>query len=242
MIENGCLDGVDEIYGLHNYPWAMAGKVKIKSDALLAAGDRFDLVIRGRGCHAARPHDGLDPIIAAAQLISHWQSIVARRINPVHPAVLSIGQLQAGHVFNVIPDSVFLAGTVRTFYPEDRQMIRELMEISLENLNRQGYQTEWKYTLGYDAVVNSSFGVDKVVKAAVSVLGSENVDSAAEPEGWAEDFAYYLQQRPGAFFMLGSGNSAKGIIEPLHSPRYDMDESTLTYGAAVAAAIVLSVL
>lgn len=240
MIQNACLEGVDEIYGLHNDPGTMAGKVRLKTGALLAAGDRFDLEIRGHGCHAARPHDGLDPIIAAAQLISNWQAIVARKINPVHPAVLSVTQIKAGDVFNVIPDQVFLAGTVRTFAVEDRQIIRELMEISLENLTRLGYHIEFKYTQGYDAVINAAFGVERVVQMAAAILGPENVDRNTEPEGWAEDFAYYLQQRPGAFFLLGSGNPAKGITQPLHSSHYDMDESALTYGAALAAAIMVS--
>jgi amidohydrolase len=238
MIQNGCLQGVDEVYGLHNDPGTLVGKLRLKPGPIFAAGDRFDLVIRGRGGHAARPHEGLDPVIAAAQLITNWQSIVARRINPTHPAVLSVTQLKAGDVFNVIPDQVFLAGTVRTFSADDRRIIRELMEISCENLTRQNYQTEFKYTVGYDAVINTPLGVEQVVKAAIAILGHENVDSATEPVGMAEDFAYYLQHRPGAFFLLGSGNPEKGISESLHSARYDMDETALTYGAAVAAAIV----
>lgn len=240
MIAQGCLKEVSAVYGLHNDPGTPVGKIRTRVGPLLAAGDRFDLTIRGRGCHAARPHDGLDPVIAGAQLITGWQSIVARRLNPVHPAVLSVTQFKAGDVFNVIPDTAFLAGTIRTFAAADRTLIQELMEISLENLRKQGYQIEYKYTLGYDAVINHRAGVECIAKAATLVLGAEHVDTMAEPEGWAEDFAYYLQHCPGAFYLLGSGNAGKGITAPLHSARYDFDEAALAVGAAIAVAIILS--
>lgn len=239
MIEQGCLQGVDEIYALHNDPSTPVGKVRIRLGALLAAGDRFDLVIRGRGGHAARPHDGLDPVIAGAQLITEWQTIISRRINPVHPAVLGVTQFNAGDVFNVIPDTAFLAGTVRSFAAADRDLIQELMTISLENYHQQGYQTEFKYTRGYDAVINHRQGVERVGQAAVKILGTDQVDSLSDPEGWAEDFAYYLQHRPGALFLLGSGNAEKGITAPLHSSRYDFDETAIAYGAAIVAVMFL---
>lgn len=239
MIAQGCLEGVSEVYGLHNDPGTAVGEVRVRSGAILAAGDRFDLTIRGRGGHAARPHDSLDPVIAGAQLITQWQSIISRRVNPVHPAVLSVTQFKAGDVFNVIPDTAFLAGTVRTFSAEDRELIQQLMEISLENLHKQGYQTEFKYTRGYDAVINQRPGVERVVKAATAILGAEHVDAMTQPEGWAEDFAYYLQHRPGAFYLLGSGNAAKGITAPLHSAYYNLDETALTFGAAIMATLVL---
>jgi amidohydrolase len=240
MIAEGCLDGVDEIYGLHNDPGTPVGSIRLRNGPLLAAGDRFDLWIKGRGGHAARPHDNLDPVIAGAELITQWQSIISRRINPAHPAVLSVTQFKAGDVFNVIPDTAFLAGTVRTFHPTDRQLIQDLMLISLEDLHRKGYQTEFKYTLGYDPVINHRQGVQRIVQAAEKVLGAERVDSATDPEGWAEDFTYYLQHRPGAFFLLGSGNVEKGITAPLHSTRYDFDEAAISYGAAICAALVYS--
>ena len=137
---------------------------------------------------------------------------MARRLNPVHPAVLSVTQFKAGDVFNVIPDTAFLAGTVRTFTSADRALIRELMEISLENLNRQGYQTDFKYTLGYDAVVNHREGVERITRAATTILGAEHVDPMTEPEGWAEDFAYYLQHRPGPFIYWAAVMRKKGSL------------------------------
>ncbi|MBS0349648.1 MAG: amidohydrolase [Proteobacteria bacterium] len=238
MIAQGCLDGLDEIYGLHNDPGTPVGSIRLRNGPLLAAGDRFDLRVKGRGGHAARPHDNLDPVIAAAELITHWQSIISRRINPAHPAVLSVTQFKAGDVFNVIPDTAFLAGTVRSFYAADRRLIQNLMEISLEDLRRKGYQTDFKYTLGYDPVINHRSGVQRIIQAAEKILGVEQVDSVTDPEGWAEDFAYYLQHCPGAFFLLGSGNTEKGIVAPLHSSSYDFDEAAISYGAAMVAALV----
>lgn len=239
MIEQGCLEGVDEVYGLHNDPGTPVGKVRTRIGALTAAADRFDLTIRGRGCHAARPQDGLDPVIAGAHLISAWQAIIARRINPVHAAVLSVTQFHAGEVFNVIPDNAVLAGTVRTFDASDRSLIRELMQAQLESLHKQGYQTEFKYIDGYAAIINQRPGVERLAAAAIAVVGEEQVDTATDPESWGEDFCYFLQHKPGAFYFLGSGNAKKNITAPLHSPRFDFDENALAFGSAIMATLVL---
>ncbi len=239
MIEKGCLQDVNEVYGLHNDPGTAVGKIRTRVGALMAAADLFELTIRGRGCHAARPHDGLDPVIVGAQLIIEWQSIMTRRINPVHPAVLSVTQFKAGDVFNVIPDTAYLAGTLRTFDKKDRALIRELMQIALNAVEKQGYGINFNYIEGYDTVVNHKFGVDRVVRAASEIVGPENVDASTEPEGWAEDFCYYLQHCPGAFYFLGSGNAEKNITAPLHSSRYDFDETAIAIGAAVMTTLVL---
>lgn len=239
MIEKGCLEGVDEIYGLHNDPGTQVGKVRTRVGALMAAADVFELTIRGRGCHAARPQDGLDPVIVGAQLVTQWQSIVTRRISPVHPAVLSVTQFKAGDVFNVVPDTAFLGGTIRTFDKSDRQLIKKLLGISLHAYEEMGYTMELNYIDGYDPVVNAKFGVERVAQAAAAVVGHDNVDTNTDPEGWAEDFCYYLQHRPGAFYFLGSGNREKNITAPLHSARYDFDEQALVIGAAVMSNLVL---
>lgn len=239
MIEAGCLDEVNEVFGLHNDPRTSVGKVRTRIGALTAAADRFDVIIRGHGCHAARPQDGLDPIIAGAQLICQWQSIISRRINPVNPAVLSVTQFNAGDVFNVIGDTAAMAGTVRTFNAEDRVLIRQLMQSSLDALNSQGYQSEFNYTMGYDAIINHRAGVERVAKAAADILGEKQIDAQTDPESWGEDFCYYLQHKPGAFYFLGSGNPKKNITAPLHSSRFDFDEDALAVGAAVMANIVL---
>jgi len=239
MIEQGCLDGVDEVYGLHNDPITPVGTIRTRVGPLTAAADRFSLKIEGVGCHAAKPQEGLDPIIAASGLVMEWQTLVARRIDPIHAAVLSVTRFHAGTTFNIIPDSAELVGTVRTFFEADRQLIEALMRASLTGLEARGYRCELDYMRGYDSIVNHGIGVERVGKAASAVLGEENVSTATDPAGWGEDFAFYLQQRPGAFYFLGSGNSAKGITEPLHSARFDIDEDCLPLGAAIMAELIL---
>jgi len=239
MIEQGCLDGVDEVYGLHNDSGTPVGKIRTRVGPLLAAGDRFDLTITGRGCHAARPQDGLDPIIPTAQLILDWQNIVPQRKNHDYPAILGVTQFIAGNTFNVIPDVATLAGTVRTFDESDRDFIETSMRNALLTLIGKKYRCEFIYSRGYDVVVNHDEGVKQVISAAEKIIGKENIDSHTEPAGWAEDFSYYLQHRPGAFYFLGSGNKKKGIIEPLHSARFDIDEDAIPIGAAIMAGMIL---
>ena len=233
MIEKGCLEGVAEVYGLHNDPGTQVGNIRLCEGAMMAAGDKFNLSIVGKGGHAARPHDCLDPIIAGANLVTQWQSQIARRINPAHPAVLSVTKFQSGDTFNVIPDAAELSGTIRTFYDEDRQLIQNLMQDALLSLEKMGYQCHFNYTRGYDAVVNHAENVATLVKAATPIIGADAIDAKTEQVGWAEDFAYYLQHRPGTFFFLGSGNKDKNITAPLHSAQFDIDEDALAVGAAI---------
>jgi amidohydrolase len=233
MIKAGCLDGVDEIYGLHNDPELAVGKIKTKVGALMAAGALFDCIVKGKGCHAARPQDGLDPVYAAALLVLEWQSIVSRRLNPAHTTVLSVTEFHAGECRNIIPDKAELEGTFRTFGEKDLQLIEELMAIPVDALKLQGYECKFNYDKTYDPVINEKYGVHRVIDAATGIIGRENIDYTAEPVGWSEDFCYYLQQRPGAFYFLGSGNNDRGINAPLHSPRFDIDEDALPLGAAI---------
>lgn len=238
MIEQGCLEEVDEVYGLHNDPGTPVGTVKTRVGSLMACADRFDLTIKGVGCHAARPHDGLDPITAGCELIGQWQRIISRFINPAHQAVLSVGSFHSGETFNVIPQTAEIKGTVRTFTPQDRITIQNLLESSLANLNAQNYQCEFNYTQGYPSVINHRLGVEAVTRAAASIQEIEHTITDCEPQGWGEDFAYYLQHKPGAFFFLGSGNES--LHAPLHSPVFDIDERCLSIGAKLMAQIVLA--
>ncbi len=240
MIEQGCLNGVDEVYGLHNDPGTLVGKIRTRVGPLMAAGDRFDLLVTGRGCHAARPQDGLDPLVPTAQLILDWQNIVPMRKNHDYPAVLGVTQFLAGDTFNVIPDTAKVAGTVRTFDAADRDFIENSMRQAVTKLVEKNYRCEFDYLRGYDAVINHEQGVQQVVAAATTIIGAAHIDHQTEPAGWAEDFAYYLQHCPGAFFFLGSGNPEKNITEPLHSARFDIDEDALPIGAAIMAELVLT--
>ncbi len=240
MIEQGCLDGVDEVYGLHNDPGTEIGKIRLCEGPLTACADSFSLGIKGIGCHAAKPHDGLDPILCAAELITHWQSFITRHINPAHLAVLSVTQVNAGNAYNVIPDTATLGGTVRTLFPDDKSKIKQLIEGSFAHYREQGFTFTFNYMDGYPPIVNHPHGVKRVTDAAIPVLGESNVDNNTEAAGWGEDFSYFIQNTPGAFFLLGSGNPDKGIVEPLHSPRFDIDEDCLAIGVAVMLNLVLS--
>jgi amidohydrolase len=239
MIAYGCLADCDEVYGLHNDPGTPVGKVRLRAGAMTATADRFSLTIKGKGCHAARPQDGLDPVPAAAGVVLEWQTLVSRRLDPVHPAVVSVTQIHAGTTFNIIPDEAVIGGTVRTFFGADRDMIEKLMRASLVGLEARGYRCEFTYLRGYDSIVNHESGVRRVADAAGAVLGAENVDPATDPVAWGEDFSYYLQHKPGAFFFLGSGNAKLGVTEPLHSPRFDVDEDCMPIGAAIMTELVL---
>ena len=239
MIEQGCLEGVDEIYGLHNTPSIEVGQIGVRACVLMQASNRFNMTIHGRGAHAARPQDGLDPIVAGSQLVNQLQSIVSRQINPNQSVVLSITQFHAGQTSNVIPDNAYLAGTMRG-QRSTLKMVEKMMQTHLEGLKLQGYDYHLNIQGGYDAVINHEEGVDRVVEAAQTIMGEHNVDANIEPQGWGEDFSYYLQHRPGAFYFLGSGNYEQGINQPLHSSHFQVDEQCLSYGAAVMTQIALN--
>lgn len=240
MIEQGCLEGVDEVYGLHNTPSIEVGEIGVRSGVLMQGSNRFNMTIYGRGGHAARPQDSLDPIVAGCQLINQLQSVVSRQINPNQSVVLSITQFHAGQTCNVIPDQAYLAGTMRANDRSTFQVIEKTMQMHLEGLKLQGYDYHLDIQGGYDAVINHEDGVDRVVAAAQTIMGQHNVDDQIKPQGWGEDFSYYLQHRPGAFYFLGSGNHEQGINQPLHSSHFQVDEDCLSYGAAVMAQIALN--
>ena len=162
MIEQGCLEGVDEIYGLHNTPSIEVGQIGVRAGVLMQASNRFNMTIHGRGAHAARPQDGLDPIVAGSQLVNQLQSIVSRQINPNQSVVLSITQFHAGQTSNVIPDNAYLAGTMRG-QRSTLKMVEKMMQTHLEGLKLQGYDYHLNIQGGYDAVLNHEEGVDRVV-------------------------------------------------------------------------------
>lgn len=234
MIEQGCLDGVTAIYGLHNQPELPCGAIHTRAGGFLAGADVFSVEIKGQGGHAARPHANCDPIIVAAQLINNWQSLISRRIAPDHTAVLSVTQCNAGNTFNVIPDTALLGGTVRYYDKADRDLIESNMRSYCEPYKAMSYQFDWDYNQGYDPVINHAAGVTTIEHCAQSIVSEELINCSCELLGFGEDFCYYLQHVPGAYFLLGSGNADKGIVQPLHSSCFDIDEDCLAVGVAMA--------
>ncbi len=240
MVEEGVLENpkVDAIFGAHLFPFLPIGKVGIYEREGLAATDRFTVKIIGKGGHAATPHVTKDPILAAGHLITQIQSIVSRSINPVESAVVTIGQVRGGTAFNIIPDEVELKGTARSLNPQVREELKQKIEQIVQGIVRSfdmDYRFEFEY--GYP-VLRNDFEMSRLVAAACSKgIGETNVE-ILKPSMEGEDFAYYLEKVPGAFFRLGCRDEEKGLIHPDHSSLFDIDEEVLPLGVEMFIRII----
>jgi len=243
MIEEGVLEGVDGIFGLHVYVPMGFGTLGYKTGPFMAAGDFFDVKIMGKGGHGGWPHLAIDPIAIAANAISSLQTIVSREVDPLESAVVSICKMEAGGgSYNIIPDSATFGGTIRSHGPELREYLPRRLKEILEGVTsgmRGSY--EFSLTRKFPAVINEEKMTQLVVKVAQDLLGKDKV-SQMKPLMGSEDFSYYLHEIPGTFVFLGAESEEKGIIYPLHHPRYDIDEDILPIGAALHAAVALEYL
>jgi amidohydrolase len=242
MIEAGLLDRTDpgSAFALHLWTPFEAGTVHMRAGPIMAAADEFRARVLGRGGHGALPHTTRDPIVAAAQAVTQLQNVVARFVDPVEAAVVSVGSFHAGSAPNVIPDSASLEGTLRSFDPRVRELLRERVPQVLERAAlAAGCQLEFELLPGYPAVVNDTAAVGAAREAARRTFGAEHVRETP-PLAAAEDFAYFLQRLPGAFILVGAGNAERGITAPHHSPRFDIDESVLPLGAELLARLALA--
>jgi amidohydrolase len=233
MIEDGCLEGVDVIFGNHLQAQIPLGEVICRSGPLQAAADFFQITIQGQGGHAAKPHLTKDSVVIAAQLILNLQQIVSRRIDPLESAVLTIGSFEGINAFNVIADKVVLKGTVRTF----DQTIRSQMEKEMEKVikgtciaNDATYTFEYKR--GYPALVNHVEETEFVANVASQIAEVERVHEG-KPGMGGEDFAYYLQHVKGCFFHTGAALETRDTLYPHHHPKFDIDEKALLIAAKV---------
>jgi amidohydrolase len=241
MIREGVLSehGVAEVYGLHLWSLFPAGTVQVHAGPAMAAQDEFAATIVGKGGHGAMPHEARDAVVAAAQAIVALQAVVARSVDPIQPAVVTVGSLHAGTAPNVIPPVATMRGTLRSFDPGVREILRRRVREVLEGTAAAaGCGLEYTLSPGYPAVVNDLHAVERVRRHAAIVVGAANVVDPA-PMAAAEDFAYFLHQAPGAFAFIGAGNVARGITAPHHAPQFDIDESVLTIGAELLARIAL---
>jgi len=233
MVEEGLFERfpVDEIYGLHNWPWLPLGTFAVHTGPVMAAADRFTVRLRGQGCHAAMPHLGRDPVVAAAQLVSALQLPVAREVDPLDAAVVSVTAIHAGEAFNVVPESAEIRGTVRTLRESTRdRLARRLEEIARGLAASFRLEAEVTYERGYPATINTPAEAERAAQAAVAVAGEGAVRRDLPPSMGAEDFAYMLRERPGAYVWLGTGGAAEGRI--LHSPHYDFEDAAIPWGVA----------
>lgn len=243
MIAEGVLDrdATSAAYALHLWSQFPAGTLHVRPGPIMAAQDEFTACFVGRGGHGAFPHLGVDPILAAAYGVTALQSIVSRSVDPIHPAVVSVGSLHGGSAPNVIPDSTRMDGTLRSFDEGVREVLRHrLREILEGTASASGCRLQFELRPGYPAVVNDPLAVERVRLEGSRVFGASNVEEPA-PMAAAEDFAYFLQKVPGAFILVGAGNAERGITAPHHSPTFDIDESVLPRGSELLARLALPI-
>lgn len=199
----------------------------------MAAADRFELTIKGKGGHGAIPQHTVDALMVAVNVASHLQQVVSRRIDPLEPAVLTIGTLHSGQAFNVIAEEAKLSGTVRTFTSETQEKIISNMERIIRSVcDASDADYDLEYIKGYPAVVNHVNETEHVRESAVDTVGADGVIEMA-PLMVGEDFAYYVEQVPGSFFFTGAGNPERAAIFPHHHPRFDVDERAMLHTANV---------
>jgi len=230
MIEDGLISrfGIDEVYGMHNYPGIPLGQFAIRPGPMMAAADHIEIALEGKGGHAARPHLAVDTILVGAQIITALQSIVARNVDPLESAVVSICMFQAGHTDNVIPQHATLKGTARSLTPQVRALLHQRIAAVIEGTAQlYGATANITYTNGYPVVVNHDRQTAFAADVAREIAGANKVDIGVAPVMGAEDFAFMLNERPGAFIFVGNGDSAG-----LHHPAYDFNDETIPVGTS----------
>jgi amidohydrolase len=237
MIEEGVLENPrpHSIIGQHVLPQLEAGKVGFKGGMFMASADEIYVTVHGKGGHGAMPHLAIDPVLIAAHIVVTLQQVVSRRSNPLTPTVLTFGKVVANGSTNIIPNEVYMEGTFRTMNEEWRAKAHEIMKKTAETLaESMGATCEFKILKGYPFLVNDEDLTERARTAAIEFLGAENVVEL-ESRMTAEDFAYYTQLMPACFYRLGTGNAARNITSGIHTPTFDIDESSLETGMGLMA-------
>ena len=239
MMEEGALEGVDVIFGLHLWQPLPTGIVGLVKGAMMAQPDKFTIRVRGKGGHGSMPHQTVDPILVASHLVCNIQSIVSRNVDPLKPVVVSFGTIEGGTIYNIIPEEVVLTGTVRSFETGVQELSeKRLREIADATCAAFGATAEFMYEKGYPPVVNDENMVDFVAGTARDLFGEEKVQDI-DPVMGGEDFAYFLQKVPGAFIFFGMGD---GMEFPHHHPAFDIDEKALPKATLLMASLALAYL
>ena len=239
MVEQGLFDQfpVESVYGMHNWPGLEVGRFGVLKGPVMAAFDVFEITVEGRGCHAAMPHLGVDPVIATGAIIQALQTIASRKVSPLDSGVVSLTQIHGGDTWNVIPETVVMRGTTRSFRTETQ----DLIEASINDIGKgveavHGVKVSVRYDRRYPATVNTAEESALAAAAASEVVGAESVLKDLEPSMASEDFAFMLQQRPGSYVWIGNGPQEGGCM--LHNPHYDFNDEILPIGAAYWARLV----
>jgi amidohydrolase len=227
----------EAVYGLHNWPGMPLGTIATRPGPMLAAADFFSIEVIGNGGHAALPHLTVDPIVIAAQIVSGLQTLISRNVDPMDSAVLSVTQVHGGTAKNVIPERVRLGGTVRTFSPAARDALESGIKRTASAIAQgAGARVEIQYERKYPPVINSRIEVELARRAAAAVVGSSNVECDFRPIMGAEDFAFMLEAKPGAYVFLGQADGSGSCM--VHNPRYDFNDALLPIGASYWVALV----
>jgi len=243
MIEDGLFRRfpVEAVYGMHNWPGMPVGWFGVRPGPMMAAFDIFEIVVDGHGAHAAMPHLGVDAIVTGSAIVGALQTIASRATDPLDSAVVSVTRFQAGDTWNVLPDRAVLAGTTRSFRPEVRDTLEPaIRRIAGSIAEAHGASAAVHYERRYPPTINDLAETKRAAAAAVAVVGAENVERDPRPSMGAEDFAFMLNEVPGAYVWRGNGGREGGCT--LHNPRYDFNDEALPIGASYWATLVESVL
>lgn len=245
MVEEGCMDNpkVDHVIGLHVFPRLESGMIELKYDKMNASTDSVRIEIEGKAGHGAYPHDSIDAIVISAQVITTLQTLVSRTISPVESVVLSLGTIEGGVKGNVIADHVSLKGTLRTLDEDIRKLSKQTIEqIVVRTCEAMGGRGTVSFNEGYRALVNDDSVVRVIEDTARRCLGSDKVSIAKTPSLGAEDFSFFLEKAPGAFYNIGCGNEKEGIVYKGHHPKFAIDESCLKVGILMQVESALALL
>ena len=242
LVEKGVMDGVDEVIGLHLWSSLPFGRIGLISGAAMAAPDTFECHVIGRGGHAAAPHETVDPIVIASAIVGSLQQIVSRAVDPLDHVVVSVTQFIAGTTFNVIPNSAYLSGTVRTFDEKLRTSVPQMMERIIRGIT-DAHDASYRFTFerGYRPVVNDPDLTERLKQVVIDNFGLDTL-ADLRPSMGGEDFSAYQQKAPGVFAFVGARNEERGIVQPHHHPRFDIDERSLDVGLRYLTAATLCLL
>ncbi|HEX8955369.1 MAG TPA: M20 aminoacylase family protein, partial [Burkholderiaceae bacterium] len=240
MIEDGLFDKypMEAVFGMHNWPGQPVGTFGVTAGPMMASSNEFEVTVRGKGCHAAQPHKGIDPILTAVQIVQAWQTIVSRNRNPLLPAVLSVTQIHSGSATNIVPDEATLIGTVRTFGLDVLDMMEQRMkEVAEHTAAAFEAEIDFKFQRNYPPLINHEQETRFCVDVLRAMVGADKVNDKVEPTMGAEDFAYMLQAKAGCYVFIGNGEGEHRMaghgLGPcnLHNPSYDFNDELLPIGA-----------
>ncbi len=232
MVEEGLFDRypMEAVYGMHNIPGMPVGTFAVKPGPMMAAFDIFELVVTGKGGHAAMPHLTIDPMVVGTKIVEAYQSIVSRSIDPQDPVVLSVTQFHAGDAYNVIPNEVSISGCTRCFSPRvQAQLEAQMKQVATEICHAYGASCEFRYERRYPPTVNSEIEAHLAGSVAAELVGADRVNLNPKSAMGSEDFAYMLQEKPGAYIWIGNGDGEGSCM--VHNPGYDFNDDILPIGA-----------